>query len=60
MLNEKGAKAPTSNATRQAAYRARKAAQEKREVRGIYATEEHTKKIKEFAELLTKFKITKR
>ena len=53
MLNEKGAKAPTSNATRQAAYRARKAAQEKREVRGIYATEEHTKKIKEYAELLT-------
>jgi hypothetical protein len=54
MINRKGEKAPTSNAVRQAAYRARKEAQEKHEVRGIYATEDQTKKIKEFAESLNK------
>lgn len=54
MSNEKGAKAPTSNAKRQQEYRARKATQKMHEVRGIYATEEQTKKIKEFAESLNK------
>ena len=54
MPNEKAAQAAQSNAKRQAEYRARKSAQKMHEVRGIYATEAQTKKIKEFAESLNK------
>ena len=52
MTNEKGAKAPKSNAEYQATYRAKKAAEKLHEVRGIYASEENTAKIKKFAETL--------
>ena len=54
MSTEKAAKAAQSNAIRQAAYRARKKAAQLQEIRGIYATEDQTKKIKEFAESLNK------
>jgi hypothetical protein len=47
-----GAKAPQTNAERQAAYRARKAADKLQEVRGIFATEESALKIRQFAESL--------
>ena len=50
--NKKGAKAPKSNAERQAIYRARKAADKLQEVRGIFATEESALKIRQFAESL--------
>ena len=52
MSNDKGAKAPQSNAERQATYRARKAADKLREVRGIFATEENALKIRQFAQSL--------
>lgn len=44
-----GAQAPKSNAKRQAAYRARKAAEDKTEVRGIFATAENVEKIRRYA-----------
>lgn len=43
---------PKSNAEYQATYRAKKAAEKLHEVRGIYASEENTAKIKKFAETL--------
>jgi len=49
MTNDKGAKAPKSTAERQAAYRARKAASQLQEVRGIFATKEAAIKIKDYA-----------
>lgn len=52
MRNENGAKAPKSNAERQAEYRRRKQEQKLVEVRGIYATPESAEKIKQFAKSL--------
>ena len=49
MRKDEGAKAPKSNAERQAIYRARKAADKLQEVRGIFATEENALKIRQFA-----------
>lgn len=43
-----------STAERQAAYRARQAGLSKSEVRGIYATPENAKKIRDFADELSK------
>lgn len=52
MSRDKGAKAPKSNAERQAAYRERKAAEQKTEVRGIFATTENAEKIRRYAQKL--------
>jgi hypothetical protein len=49
MSNDKGAKAPRSNAERQAAFRAKKAAEKLQEVRGIFATQENAAKIRRYA-----------
>lgn len=40
---------PKTTAERQRAYRARKAAEEKTEVRGIFAKAEHHEKIRKYA-----------
>ena len=47
-------KAPKSNAERQAEYRARRSAEERKEVRGIFATGDEERQIKEFAQELQK------
>ena len=47
--NDNGAQTPKSAAERQAAYRARQAAKNKSEVRGIYAHPEQHEKIKKYA-----------
>jgi hypothetical protein len=48
----KGAKAPKTTAERQSAFKARKAAQGLAEVRGIFASPEHSAMIKLYAEQL--------
>jgi hypothetical protein len=53
MSNDKGAKAPKSNADRQAAYRARKAQNGLIEVRGIFSTAENAEKIRLYAQKLS-------
>jgi hypothetical protein len=50
MSKNDGTKAPKSNAERQAAYRAKKTANKMQEIRGIFATVENSRKIKEFAQ----------
>ena len=54
MNSPKGAPAQTLNAQRQRDFRAKKKEANLHEVRGIFATKEHAKKIKEFAESLDK------
>jgi len=53
IIEDKGAQAPKSNAERQAAYRARQAAKDNTEVRGIFARAEHHGKIKKYAAEMT-------
>lgn len=53
MNSQKAAqKAAKTNAERQSEYRARKAENELKEIRGIFANKENTVKIKEFAAML--------
>jgi len=49
IIEEKQAQAQKSTAERQAAYRARQAAKDNTEVRGIFAKAEHHEKIKKYA-----------
>lgn len=52
MKEKNGDKSPASNAKRQAAFRAKKRESGLKEVRGIFANDESSAKIKEFAAML--------